>query len=139
MQKKDCEEVAKLDKAAILNPWSVEDFAEAVKSDTQIYLVAQDKQQIIGFVGMVTAADEGDITHIAVDALQRRKHVATLLLEKLFQISMQKQIKSIFLEVRQHNEPAQKLYEKMGFESMGVRKNYYHNPIENAIIMKKEL
>ena len=70
-------------------------------------------------------------------SLFRRKNIATELLKKLFDVCSQRRLQSITLEVRESNEKAIRLYEKNGFSPVGIRKNYYKNPAENAVLMTK--
>ena len=139
MSYKDCAQVAQIDALSIANAWKEEDFCNAVDKEQQCYLVAKEGEQVIGFVGMIQALDEADITHIAVHPSFRGRQIATMLLDSLMEQAKKRLIHAIFLEVRESNEPAKALYAKMQFEVLAIRKNYYKNPVENAIIMKKTL
>ena len=87
---------------------------------------------------MWISADEAEITNVAVDKDFRRIGVGKGLIEKLKEVGIEKGIKSFFLEVREGNEAARKLYEKCGFKEVGVRRGFYSKPIEDAILMKFE-
>lgn len=139
MQLADCAQVAAIDHACIANPWTVQDFEQAWHRSEQNYWVAVIENKIIGFAGVMTAADEADITHIAVLPEYQRQHVASSLLQEIIKQLQLMGVQTIYLEVRQHNSTAQSLYHFAKFEQVGTRKNYYTNPIEDAIIMKKEI
>lgn len=139
MKIEDCIQVAAIDQACILNPWTANDFEKALSRPEQHYQVAVIEGRIAGFAGMMAAADEADITHIAVLQEYRRQQAATLLLQALIQQAQTIGVKTIYLEVRQQNRSAQAFYQAMNFEQIGIRKNYYTNPAEDAIIMKKEI
>ncbi|MDD5948376.1 MAG: ribosomal protein S18-alanine N-acetyltransferase [Lachnospiraceae bacterium] len=139
MTPSDCPRVAQIDSLCISNPWSEEDFRDAFRYPENHYLVAEWDGEIAGFVGLIQFVDDGDITHIAVLPPYRKKQIATELLETLFCLAREQGMIAIHLEVRQQNKAAQNLYEKMGFETLAVRKNYYTNPREDAIVMVKHL
>ena len=80
--------------------------------------------------------DEGEILDIAVSPFFRKQKIAEYLMSELFDFSIKNQINSIFLEVRQSNVPAIALYQKMGFKKIGIRKDYYSKPKENALIFQ---
>jgi len=94
-----------------------------------------DKGQVLGFIEAFKTLDEGEIYNIAVLNSHRRLGIGESLITFLIQEFKKENIKKIFLEVRNSNIPAISLYEKMGFERVSTRKNYYQNPIEDAIIM----
>ena len=139
MQSEDCSQVAAIDKASIQNAWTENDFKDAVNQQQQYYWVALKEHKIVGFVGMLVAADEADITHIAVQKEYRRQHIAFALLQELICQASELGVGTIYLEVRRNNSSAQRFYQAMNFEEVGVRKNYYTNPKEDAIIMKKTI
>ena len=139
MTLKDCVSVARIDKISIANPWSYKDYCDAVEKQEYVYLVARQNDEVIGFAGFIQALDEADITHIAVEPSCRGCHIGEALLEELLKTAYERGIHVVFLEVRFNNEAAKSLYDKMGFENLGMRKKYYKNPVEDAIIMKKTL
>ena len=88
-------------------------------------------------MGMLHVLDEGDICNVAVFDKFRRRGVATALIQHLVDYAVENQLSFITLEVRESNMGAQKFYETMGFETIGIRKNFYDNPKEHAILMNK--
>ncbi len=135
----DAPQVACLERRAFSQPWPEAEFVKAAQADNYIYLIAEHENQIIGYAGCVIAADEADITNIAVDDGARRLGIGTKLLRSLTEMTAARGVASIFLEVRQSNGPAQNLYFKTGFKKIGIRKNFYQKPNEDAILMAKKL
>ena len=96
-------------------------------------------QEFAGYICMYTALDEGEITNVAVDEKDRGRGVGQALLEEAFKCAERKGLEKIFLEVRESNVPAIELYKKTGFEKTGIRRGFYRNPTEDALLMMKEL
>ncbi len=126
-------ELAKLDQICFNVPWSEKSFREEAENNLAKYFVAEEDGNIIGYCGIWCVQDEGQITNIAVLPEYRRLGVASRLLERL--IDECSELLQMVLEVRESNVGAISLYEKYGFKKAGMRKNFYHSPTENAIIM----
>lgn len=122
---------------SLLEAWSINSIEKELSNKLAKYIVALDSDKVIGFVGMWIVFDEGDITNIAVHPDYRKQGIGTLLMDNLISLCNGNSINSLTLEVRESNIPAQRLYEKHGFKGEGIRKNFYDNPKENAIIMWK--
>jgi len=118
-------------------PWSLDLFEAELANPAAIYIVAAAGQEIIGFAGMHHVLDEGHVTNIAVLADYRKQGIGDALLCALIDISKQLGIAAITLEVRMGNAAAQRLYGRHGFGFSGIRKNYYFDTKEDAIIMWK--
>lgn len=117
--------------------WSVDVFKSELLNPNSKYLVAKKENEIIGFAGIWKAVDDIHITNIVVKKSFRNKGIGSIILKQLIEISkLEKNINSITLEVNIKNVPAQKLYEKFGFENVGIRKKYYNN-MDDAIIYTK--
>ena len=115
--------------------WSFESFlSEAKKPSGYVLAVLDEKQAVKGFLTASCILDSGDLTAIAVSPECRKKGFAGKLLEALFAKTGSAEI---FLEVRESNQNAIALYQKYAFEQVGIRKNFYQNPQENAILMKR--
>lgn len=136
MNTEDAKQVAHIEKQSFSQPWPEEEFRKAATNKAYIYIVATHNERIVGYAGVIASAEEADITNIAVDAEYRRLGIADQLLKQLSRQLFQKDIKDIFLEVRESNSAAIALYSKNGFVKIGMRKNYYKLPNEDAIIMK---
>lgn len=114
--------------------WNYSILKQEFLSENTTYIVAKQDNNIIGFAGILTIIDEANIMNIVTKKDKRNLKVGSLLLENLIKISKQKNLKSITLEVNEHNLPAIKLYEKFNFNKVGIRKKYYNNT-DSAIIM----
>ena len=138
MKKEDLGQVCMIENVLFSKPWSEKDFLEALSKEENIYLVAEDKGKILGYCGVWGVAGEGQITNVAVAKENQRKGVATALFNYMFKEGEAKQMHAYTLEVRISNHAAIQLYEKIGFLSAGIRKDFYELPTEDAIIMWKE-
>lgn len=114
--------------------WNYSILKQEFLSENTTYIVAKQDNNIIGFAGILTIIDEANIMNIVTKKDKRNLKVGSLLLENLIKISKQENLKSITLEVNEHNIPAIKLYEKFNFIKIGIRKRYYNNT-DSAIIM----
>lgn len=135
----DVDRVCVLEEMAFSMPWHKESFIEMIENKDALYLVADDeKAGVIGCCGVRSIVGEGDISNVVVHPDFRKKGVAYDMLTQL--ISRGKKdfgIKEFTLEVRLSNMSAIHLYEKLGFVSEGIRKNFYEEPVEDALIMWK--
>ena len=127
--------LSQIEKECFSEPWSENVFAEDIKRETSATFVAECDEKIIGFVNLSTVLDEANINNVAVTEDFRRMGVAQKLLDEAF--SALDEISFFHLEVREGNFAAISLYEKNGFLKDGLRKNFYKNPTENAILMTK--
>lgn len=93
--------------------------------------------QVLGYAGMLTVFDEGYIENVAVHPSFRRAGIGAALIQKLLEQGAVQDLSFLTLEVRESNVPARRLYEKYSFVTVGIRKNYYEKPKENAILMTK--
>ncbi|MEX2420384.1 MAG: ribosomal protein S18-alanine N-acetyltransferase, partial [Actinomycetota bacterium] len=104
-------------------------------SGNRCYLVARIDRQVVGYGGLISYGDEAHVTNIAVDPLQQRRKIGTRLLNDLILGSIDMGAAAVSLEVRVTNWSAQRLYGRFGFHPVGVRKNYYQEIGEDALIM----
>lgn len=119
-------------------PWTRADFEREIRQNAMaIYFVARDGEKIIGYAGMWHVITEGHITNVAVLTHYRGQGIGARLMEALDAVAVEREMIGITLEVRMNNGPAQKLYHKFGFRPEGIRKNYYADTKEDAIIMWK--
>jgi ribosomal-protein-alanine N-acetyltransferase len=135
MTEADVPAVAALEAENFSMPWSKAGFTDALCREDVIFLVAADADRIIGYVGVYCSLDEGEITNVCVAAGARRMGVGERLLTELFKRLREQEIFRVVLEVRQSNAPAIRLYEKLGFESAGTRRDFYERPREDACVM----
>ena len=134
----DVAQVARLEKVCFADPWSERSVASELDNALSLWLVAMEGEKLIGYVGSQTVMGETDMMNIAVDPVFRRKGIAEKLVEALVAELKARESHCLTLEVRASNEPARALYEKLGFSQVGLRKNYYRNPKEDALILRKE-
>lgn len=133
--KADAKELACLDKECFSLPWSENSFLNEVSNPLSHYVIARSDNKIVGYAGFWEVVDEGQITNIAVLKEYRRQKIAEKMLEELLKKAYSKKLVSLSLEVRESNVAAINLYQKFNFKTVGVRKNYYKNPTENAVLM----
>lgn len=139
MQETDAHEYAMIDKECFAVPWSEKSFEDEYKNDIAIYFSARSGGKCVGYAGFWQVSGEGDITNIAVLEKFRHMGIGSLLMEAVIAKSRALGLSIITLEVRNSNISAQGLYKKYGFEVIGVRKRYYSDNNEDALIMTREL
>ena len=130
--------VAELEKICFSDPWSEKSVASELYNSLSCWLVAEENGVVTGYVGSQTVIDESDMMNVAVHPDHRRKGIAEALVVELVEALKKRESHCLTLEVRASNEPAKALYEKLGFAQVGLRKNYYRNPKEDALILRKE-
>ena len=127
-------QVAEIEKACFSLPWSEDAFMGETQNPLATYVVAVDEETVLGFAGVHIIAGEGYITNIAVSETARRCGIGEMMLCRIIDICRDK-CTFVTLEVRVSNTSAISLYEKLGFETLGIRKNFYEKPTEDAVIM----
>ena len=129
------EGVAELERLCFAEPWSRQALTLLLQ-DKNLGVVALDEQGTpIGYGGLLTVLDEGQITNIAVHPDHRKKGIGKAILEELINESRKRDIRELSLEVRQSNLPAKALYQSHGFEIAGIRKGFYRHPTEDGLVM----
>ena len=131
-------QVAELEKLCFADPWSEKSIASELGNIWSYWVVALDGERVVGYIGSQSSADETDVMNVAVHPDYRRRGIAESLIDCLILELKNRGSHALMLEVRDSNEPAISLYEKLGFQQVGLRKNYYHNPKEHARILRKE-
>ena len=131
-------QIAELEKVCFSDPWSEKSIASELSNDLAYWLAAVEGETVAGYIGSQTVMGETDMMNVAVHPDFRRKGIAEALVNALVEALKEQGSHSLTLEVRASNEPAQKLYEKLGFIMIGKRPRYYHNPREDAMILRKE-
>ena len=131
-------QIAQLEKICFSDPWSENSVASELDNPLSLWLVALNGETVAGYVGSQSVLDGADMMNVAVHPDYRRKGIARELVTGLINALAEKGVKSLALEVRQSNEAAIALYEQLGFLQVGLRPNYYRNPKENALILRKE-
>ena len=128
-----------VEKRCFSKPWTEAMFSGDLESESTIYLGAFSDGILVGYAGAWLVAGDADITNVAVIPEKRGQGIAQKLLSELFSRLLENAGEIVRLEVRRSNENAKKLYEKLGFSEIAVRKNYYADPKEDALIYEKNL
>lgn len=131
-------QVAALEKVCFSDPWSEKSVASELENPLSLWLVAMDGDTVAGYIGSQSVMGESDMMNVAVAPEYRRQGVAAALVTALVEELAKAGNHSLTLEVRASNFPAITLYEKLGFSQVGCRKNYYRNPKEDGLILRKE-
>ena len=132
-------QVAALEAICFRDPWSEKSVASELSNPLSHWLVAVEADTVLGYIGSQTVLDESDMMNVAVSPAHRRRGIAEALVLALAAALREKGSVKLTLEVRASNAPAITLYEKLDFKPIGLRKNYYRNPKEDALILQKEL
>ena len=131
-------QIAELEKICFSDPWSENSIATELTSRLSYWLVAVEDGQVVGYIGSQSVLGESDMMNVAVHPERRRRGIAEKLVLALSHDLKQRDNVCLTLEVRASNAPAIALYEKLGFAQVGRRPNYYRNPKEDALILRKE-
>ena len=131
-------QVAELEKICFSDPWSENSITYELTNPLSLWLVAVEGDKVAGYVGSQSVMGESDMMNVAVHPDFRRQGVAEKLVLELVAALAKNDNHCLTLEVRASNVSAISLYEKLGFAQIGLRKNYYRNPKEDALILRKE-
>ena len=138
MDQTHIDQIAELEKICFSDPWSEASIASELSNPLSCWLVAVEGERLAGYIGSQTVMGESDMMNVAVHPDFRRQGVAQALILALVDALKARGSHWLMLEVRHSNAPARALYEKLGFSEVGRRKNYYRNPKEDALILRKE-
>lgn len=137
----DIPEVLEIERECFLSSWSLEGYKDELLRRDSKAIVAEMNGEIGGFIitRLITSANESEILNIAVKQKFQKRGIGRLLLEETIDFLKLNEIRSVWLEVRKTNFTAHDFYSRNGFEFCGVRKNFYTNPTEDALVMKLNL
>ena len=138
MEQTHVPQIAQLETLCFSEPWSEASVASELSNPLSCWLVAVEGEQVAGYIGSQTVMGETDMMNVAVAPDYRRQGVGEKLILALVDALKERGSHWLMLEVRQSNAPARSLYAKLGFAEVGRRKNYYRNPKEDALILRKE-
>ena len=138
MHQEHVAQVAQLEAICFSDPWSENSVASELRNPLSLWLVALEGEKVAGYIGSQTVLDETDMMNVAVHPDYRRRGIGEALILELVAQLKARSSRCLTLEVRASNSPALTLYEKLGFSQIGRRKNYYRNPREDALILRKE-
>lgn len=139
MTTEDCAPVAAIEAVSFSMPWSLKAFTDTVSRENFHYFVAEEEGEILGYCGFLYVLDEAEIPNVCVKASARRRGVARQMMNALIDDAKQLGMAVLYLEVRESNQAARSLYGSLGFTADGIRKNFYEQPVENAVLMSKTL
>lgn len=141
----DLDAVLAIERSAFSDPWNRPAFAALVGRPESVFLVATrpagpgKDERVVGFAVAFFAADQGDLSNLAVDEAYRRDGVGRALLEAVMASGRARGALDLWLEVRASNSAARSMYERLGFREAGVRRQYYSAPVEDAMVMQRLL
>lgn len=139
MKEEDIPSVVAIEKTSFSLPWSETSFVKELYKPRSVPKVAVLDDTVIGYICIDYVMEEGHILNLAVRPDYRRTGIAHALVEDAVEELRLKECRVVYLEVRASNHAARKLYEGFGFNIVGIRKNYYVAPVEDAVIMMLEL
>ena len=132
----DVDGVMAVEHDSFLTPWSRSAFEEELAQNRLArYIVAVENGEIVGYAGTWLVINEAHVTNVAVSGQRRREGIGRLLMQKLMELARDNDMESMTLEVRVSNAAARHLYEQLGFVEAGIRKNYYTETKEDALIL----
>ena len=134
----DLPDIEVIERRAYRTPWSRSMFASELAKATSVCLGAFEGDRLVGYVVNSRYADSWHVMNVAVDPDWQRRGIATRLLQRLFDLTAADEGRGYTLEVRVGNSDAIRLYEKLGFERHGIRRGYYTDNREDALIMWRE-
>ena len=132
----DVDGVMAVEHDSFLTPWSRSAFEEELaQNHLARYVVAVENDEIVGYAGTWLVINEAHVTNVAVSGQRRREGIGRLLMQKLMELARENDMESMTLEVRVSNAAARHLYQQLGFVEAGIRKNYYSETKEDALIL----
>jgi [ribosomal protein S18]-alanine N-acetyltransferase len=134
----DLNAIEAIEKRAYPTPWSRSMFASELAKPTSICLGAFEGEELVGYVVNSRYVDAWHVMNVAVVPDRQRRGIATTLLERLFELTVDDERRGYTLEVRMSNNGAIRLYEELGFEARGIRRGYYTDNREDALIMWRD-
>ena len=139
----DVDEVERIEKESFSESWSRDAFTDAIGNEFhRIFCLkrkGEGENELLGYIGWAVVYGEAEITNVAIDKKFRGHGYGNVLMEKAIAVIEKEDNKNVFLEVRAGNKPAIGLYDKFGFKEIGVRKNFYRFPTEDALVMMKTI
>ncbi len=135
MDENDIDGVLEVSNLSFSSPWSKSSYEQELSNSLAKYFVAKIDDKVIGFIGTWIIVDESHITNVAVHPDYRKLGIGSMLIEAMIDYCEEKKCVAYTLEVRSSNEPAISLYKKHGFKIDGIRKEYYQDNKEDALLM----
>jgi [ribosomal protein S18]-alanine N-acetyltransferase len=133
----DVPAIVEIERAVFSDPWSAQSFREALGHPAVYFSCARrDEGDVLGYVVAWFVADEGEIANLAVARSAWGAGIGRALLDGALSEAVSREVTAVYLEVRESNERARRLYESRGFEDVARRRGYYRRPIEDAIVLR---
>jgi ribosomal-protein-alanine N-acetyltransferase len=140
LEERDVDAVVAIETEAFTTPWQRDTFLDLIDRPGLEILVLDDAASgILGYAVLWCIIDQGELANVAVKPEHRRRGLGSFLLARALDVARERGIKTVFLEVRESNEAALRLYARFGFTDVGLRRGYYDNPREDARVMKADL
>ena len=133
----DIDQVMEIEEDLFAVPWTKEGFLTYLMKEDTMFFVVEEKGRILGFCSMMAVLDEGDILNVAVRRDRQKEGIGFFVVDSMIRMAQMQGIRVVHLEVRESNESARRLYRRLGFQEDGLRKNYYTEPAEAAVLMTK--
>lgn len=133
----DLDQVVEIENSLFSVPWSKEGFFTFLIKDESMFFVVEEKGKILGYCSMQIVLDEGDILNVAVRRERQKEGIGYFLVDSMLMMAEARGVRTVHLEVREGNDTARRLYQRLGFTEDGLRKNYYTDPLENAVLMTR--
>lgn len=139
LELEDCERVSQIAAQCLPEHWSLSGIQDTLRYDNNFFYVACENENIVGFAGCMIIAEDAELLNIAVVPDYQKQGVGAKLLQEMLDVAKKQEAERILLEVREGNSVARQLYRSFGFKELGLRKHYYANPTEDAVIMERKL
>lgn len=139
MRREDIADVAEMERKIFTDAWSEKAILETLDQKQTMLLAAYEDKKLIGYLILYYVLEDGEIARIAVDDSCRRQGVASRMFTELKNLCKDIGVSKLLLDVRESNAAAHAFYEEQGFVRDGIRKNYYADPVENAVLMSFEI
>jgi len=136
MLERDVDRVVELEASAFGSPWDAETFRRLLGRTGAELMVVDVSDEDVAYAVLWCILDQGELANIAVDEAWRRRGIGARLLDRVLERAKERGVKDLFLEVRQSNNVARDLYLRRGFTSIGMRRNYYDSPREDACVLR---
>lgn len=138
MSPEDVPSATEIERLSFSTPWSELSFYKEIYNPRSLCLVAETEEGLAGYICLGKIFDECHILNLAVHPLKRRQGIGSSLIREALNSDFVSSCRYIYLEVRASNMEARRVYEKFGFRVVGIRRAYYINPLEDALIMMLE-
>ena len=140
MRAGDVARVAAIEREAFTSPWKEETFRTLLgRPGAELLVLETDVDGVIGYTVLWCIEDQGELANIGIDGTHRGRGLGSLLLDRCIELARERGVRSLYLEVRESNDRARRMYTARGFEEIGVRRNYYDEPREDARVLVKRL